>query len=102
MFDGERGVRALESIKSGQFVCEFEGNLLTKGECEEAEKEYKRAGKAVYILEGACPYGRIPVLSDQCLLTLRSVHTLAPLTYAQYITKTSHFPQRQGAGLDLP
>ena len=46
--DGERGVRL---IKSGQFVCEFEGNLLTKGECEVAEKEYEKEGKAVYILE---------------------------------------------------
>ena len=49
--DGERGVKSLKLIKSGQFVCEFEGNLLTKGECEVAEKEYEKEGKAVYILE---------------------------------------------------
>ena len=43
--DGERGVRSLKLIKSGQFDCEFEGNLLTKGECEVAEKEYEKEGK---------------------------------------------------------
>ena len=46
--NGERGVRALQQIKTGSFVCEFEGNLP---ECEEAEREYAREGKLVYILE---------------------------------------------------
>ena len=32
-------------------VCEFEGNLLSKAECEKTENEYEREGKAVYILE---------------------------------------------------
>ncbi|CAI8001763.1 hypothetical protein GBAR_LOCUS3258, partial [Geodia barretti] len=49
--DGERGVRALQQFKSGSFVCEFEANLLSKAECEEAEKEYVEEGKPVYILE---------------------------------------------------
>ena len=49
--DGERGVRALTEFTEGQFVCEFEANLLTKEECEKAEQEYERDGKAVYILQ---------------------------------------------------
>ena len=32
-------------------MCEFEGNLLSKAECESAEKEYEAEGKPVYILE---------------------------------------------------
>ena len=44
-------MRALKAIRSGTFVCEFKGNLLSKAECEEAEKEYEREGKPVYILE---------------------------------------------------
>ena len=53
--DGERGVRALQQFKSGSFVCEFEANLLSKAECEEAEKEYVEEGKPVYILEVYIP-----------------------------------------------
>ena len=34
-FDGERGVRALQLIRSGTFVREFEGNMLSKAECED-------------------------------------------------------------------
>ena len=49
--DGERGVRALKEIRIGQFVCEYEANLLSKEECEKAEQEYESEGKAVYILE---------------------------------------------------
>ena len=49
--DGERGVRAVQPFKSRSFVCEFEGNLLSKAECEQAEKEYEAEGKRVYILE---------------------------------------------------
>lgn len=49
--DGERGVKALENFRSGSFMLEFEGNLLTQQECEAAEQEYEREGKPVYILE---------------------------------------------------
>ena len=48
--DGERGVRALQPFKSSSFDCEFEGNLLSKAECENTEKEYEAEGKPVYIL----------------------------------------------------
>ena len=57
--DGERGVRALVPIRSRTFVCEFEGNLLSKAQCEEAEREYERGGKAVYILQ--VPNHKIPI-----------------------------------------
>lgn len=56
--DGERGVRTLEAVKNGSFLCEFEGNLLTKEECEEAEREYSSEGKPVYILEVSNRYIR--------------------------------------------
>ena len=49
--DGQRGVRALVEIKNGEFVCEFEANLLSKEDCEKAEQEYEREKKPVYILE---------------------------------------------------
>ena len=52
--DGERGVRALRDFKKGQFVCEFEANLLTKEESARAEEEYARDGNAVYILQVYC------------------------------------------------
>ena len=44
-------MRTSKAIKNGEFVLEFEGNLLTKSQCEEAEKEYEKDGKPVYILE---------------------------------------------------
>ena len=52
--DGERGVRALTAFRDGEFVCEFEANLLSKAQCEKAEKEYEADGKPVYILEVCC------------------------------------------------
>ena len=51
--DGERGVKTTQAIPNGSFVCEFEGNLLSRHECEEAEGEYEKEKKAVYIL-GVC------------------------------------------------
>ncbi|CAI8053088.1 hypothetical protein GBAR_LOCUS29037 [Geodia barretti] len=52
--DGERGVRALTAFRDGEFLCEFEANLLSKAQCEKAEKEYEADGKPVYILEVCC------------------------------------------------
>lgn len=53
--DGQRGVKTTQAIPNGSFVCEFEGNLLSRHECEEAEREYEKEGKAVYILEVCYP-----------------------------------------------
>ena len=49
--DKERGVKAKVPFRPGEFICEFEANLLTKEECLAAEEEYERDGIAVYILE---------------------------------------------------
>ena len=49
--DGERGVRAVAPFRSGQFVCEFEANLLNEEEFKEAETEHKKEGRTVYTLE---------------------------------------------------
>ena len=47
----EKGVRATSSFKSGTFICEFEGTLLTKEQFEAAEKEYQEKNLPVYGLE---------------------------------------------------
>jgi len=43
--DEPRGVRAKRAFKVGEFVMEFEGNLLSKEENEVAEKEYEEDGQ---------------------------------------------------------
>ena len=48
--DNERGVIAKKAFKAGEFVCEFEANLLTEEEMKLAE-EYERDGIPVYSLE---------------------------------------------------
>lgn len=48
--DGQRGVRAKTSFGPGQFVLEFEANLLSEDESREAE-EYQQQGKPVNTLE---------------------------------------------------
>ena len=40
-----------QAISNGTFVGEFEGNLLFRYECEEAEKEYEKEGKPISIFE---------------------------------------------------
>ena len=49
--DGERGVRALVPFRAGQFVCEFEANLLTKDEYKVAEQKYIEEDRPIYTLE---------------------------------------------------
>ena len=45
----------LESThRVGEFLCKFEANLLSKAQCEMAEKEYEADGKPVYTLEVCC------------------------------------------------
>ena len=52
--DSERGVIAKKAYRAGEFICEFEANLLTKQEMELAEDEYNREGIPVYALEVRC------------------------------------------------
>ena len=49
--DGQRGVVSTEDIKLGQFVGEFEANLLTKAESDLAEREYESEKLPVYTLK---------------------------------------------------
>lgn len=49
--DGERGVKARRKFSAGEFVLEFEGNLLTKGEYQLAEIEYCAEQLPIYTLE---------------------------------------------------
>ena len=39
------------AFRPGQFVCEFEANLLTREQFQEAEKEYQRDNLPIYTLE---------------------------------------------------
>ena len=48
--DGERGVKTLCEFRDGQFVCEFEANLLTKKSASRQRKNIPRKA-SVYILE---------------------------------------------------
>lgn len=49
--DGERGVRARRRFNQGEFVLEFEGNLLTREEYPRAEIEYNKENVPVNTLE---------------------------------------------------
>ena len=51
MENGERGVKATRDISAGEFVCEFEANLLSETENRHAEEEYEKEGLVVYNLE---------------------------------------------------
>ena len=48
--DGQKGVRAKRDFKNGEFVMEFEGNLLTE-ENKVAEREYAGEDRTVYNVE---------------------------------------------------
>ena len=54
--EGERGVRAKRRINAGEFVLEFEGNLLTREEYQTAEMEYAKENIPVYTLEVSSQY----------------------------------------------
>lgn len=49
--DGERGVRVVVPFKEGEYVCEYEANLLSKEDFEAAEVEYEEMDLPVYTLE---------------------------------------------------
>ena len=64
--DGERGVRACRDFAVGEFVLEFEANLLSEAENHHAEKVYQHEGLPVYTLEVrliACSANNIYVTS---------------------------------------
>ena len=54
--DGERGVRAKRQFNSGEFVVEFEGNLLSREDYRRAEIEYAKENLPLYTLEVSSEY----------------------------------------------
>ena len=49
--DGERGVRSKRPIHTNEFICEYEGNLLTESEAKQLEKKYMEEDDPIYMLQ---------------------------------------------------